>query len=1014
MFIPKKETDRIVAATEGRLQDVITENSSVARRGSGYVGTCPSCGEQGKFSFSPAKNIFNCWSCGFKGNSPVSFWMRQGKTFPETIRLLADQFNMIIDMPEDKAPAVKKEGHSYCRKMLADSGLTAKDVQSKVFKSDENKTATVSRTFKAGTINSRNEIIAGDDVIIEYFDLEGRPVQFEQVRKGQPTGVIKDYFRVRWQHPDEHLDRNGRPYKYKSPAGSGSFVYIPQRIRDIYTAGKKITRLFIQEGEKKAEKACKHDVPSVAISGIHNLSRNGRLHEDLVKLIVACEVKEIVLLFDSDIYDLSRNISINDRADMRPRSFFTAAKNFKEYCVQLRNSRGVHLEIYIGHVQPNAKKEKGIDDLLAGSLATKENLLKEDIDTLINNRDLKGEYVQLHKITSWSDSKIMDLWSLNNSTDFAMRHKSVLSQLPEFRIDRYRWRFNDKGEVESAQPVEHDEQYWEEVVKLDRDGNVSKREYKFRYERCFRFLQNRGFGRFRLPSADYNYIRTEHPFVETIPHHEDIRDFVKEFTREIANEEVLEMLHRGGPQFLGPEKLSNLKVVEPAFEEPRRTSQLFYFKNNFWEVTKNGIKEKDYTSITHQIWRDQQHDIDAKRTKRLIKIDRDEDGNFTYELTPTGARCDYLQFLINSSNFTWRKEGKSGETITEKELQENNTHLVSKLCALGYMMMSAKDKSVARAVVAMDGRQSEVGDSNGRSGKSLMGNLLEEVKPTVYINGKYKDIEGDGFLWDEVTIKTQVVFIDDVRTNFSLEFLFANITGNWAVNYKGGRRATFPFARSPKIYLTTNHALNGEGSSFSDRQWQIAFSDFYNDSHKPIDDFGTLFFDDWDFDQWNLVWNMLAEAVQLYLRFGVVEAPGERIHQRQMRQYMGENFLAWADEHFSNESSLNVPIPRKDLYDAFLEYSPEQRRWTTPTKFKKKIRKYCEWKGYLFNPHMCDPDSGLAMRTDRDGRPDLDHKSNGIEYFMIGTPDKFAAVAALYGNIDEEGLPFTPNEEPEF
>lgn len=1011
MYINEKDKNRILQAADGRLLDVITKNTAVARRGSSYTGKCPKCGDEKKFTFTEKKNIFKCWACGFGGNSPVSFWMNQDKTYPETLKLLAEQFNIDIQNEEPKKPG--KSGVSYCQRMLAESGLTDKDVQSKVFIKDENKTVTVSRTFRAGTINSRNEIIDGDDVIIEYFDLEGSPVTYEQMRKGQSTGKTKDYFRVRWQFPEEHLDRNGKPFKYKSPAGSGSFVYIPQHIRQIYKDKKEIPRLFIQEGEKKAEKACKHGVPSVAISGIHNLGRNGRLHEDLVKLIAACKVQEIVLLFDADVYDLSRNIGINDYADQRPRSFFTAAKNFKEYCVQLRNSRAIYLEIFIGHVRPNEFKEKGIDDLLAGSLKGKEDEITKDIDTLINERDYTGTYLQLHKITSWSDAKIMDLWSLNNSTDFAMRHKALLSQLPEFRIGRYRWRFNDKGEVESAQPIEHDEQYWEEIIKKDRNGEYLSTDYKFRYERCFRFLQNRGFGRFRLPSQDYNYIRVEHPFVETVHQHEEIRDFVKAFTREIANEDVLEMLHRGGPQFLGPEKLSNLQIIEPNFEEPRRDVQLFYFKDKFWEISETGISEKEYSSITHQIWRDQQHDIAAQRTKPLIDVTyNEEEDYYSYKLSSDGHKCDYLQFLINTSNFTWRKEKNNPDEVTPRELQENNTHLISKLCALGYMMMSAKDKSVSKAVVAMDGKQSEVGDSNGRSGKSLLGNLLEEVKPTVYINGKYKDIEGDNFLWDEVTVKTQVVFIDDVRTNFSLEFLFANITGNWAVNYKGGRRATFPFSRSPKIYLTTNHALNGEGSSYSDRQWQIAFSDFYNDNHKPIDDFGTLFFDDWDFEQWNLVWNLLAEAVQLYLRFGVVEAPGERIAQRKMRQFMGENFLAWAEEYFSDDDHLNDRIQRKALYDSFLEYSPDERKYTKPTTFKKKIRKYCQWKGYLFNPHKCDPVSGIPYKTDNDGRPDYDDKSSGIEYFMIGTPDEWQAAAQRL--IDNEQLPFTPNENLEF
>jgi hypothetical protein len=174
--------------------------------------------------------------------------MKQGKTYPEALQALADQFNVYVSEPE---PPVKKPSQkvSYCKRMLAEIGLTPADVQSKVYVRDENRTVTVSPTFRSGTVNSRNEIVDGDDVIIEYYNIEGEQVIYEQVLKGKSTGKMLPYFRVRWQFPDEHLDRNGKPYKYKSPAGSGSFVYIPERIREMYREKQPIQRLFIQEGE---------------------------------------------------------------------------------------------------------------------------------------------------------------------------------------------------------------------------------------------------------------------------------------------------------------------------------------------------------------------------------------------------------------------------------------------------------------------------------------------------------------------------------------------------------------------------------------------------------------------------------------------------------------------------------------------------------------------------------------------------------------------------------------------
>ena len=49
--------------------------------------------------------------------------------------------------------------------------------------------------------------------------------------------------------------------KYRTPYGAPAFIYYPQKIRELYQKQVPIKRLFIQEGEKKAEKATKHGIP---------------------------------------------------------------------------------------------------------------------------------------------------------------------------------------------------------------------------------------------------------------------------------------------------------------------------------------------------------------------------------------------------------------------------------------------------------------------------------------------------------------------------------------------------------------------------------------------------------------------------------------------------------------------------------------------------------------------------------------------------------------------------------
>lgn len=1014
MYYTEKDIERIKAASEGRLLDIVQDFRQLRRSGVSYVCDCPHCGASRKFSLHPEKEVFGCFSCReVQGVGALSYLMTvERKDFLSALEYLATRFNVLLD---DKPQPVKKplkpmkkksraakgmDTESFCARMLAASGLTFEDVTAKVYRSDDTTSVFELRTFRPGSIDERGNIIKGDDVIIEYYDLDGNPVTYyRKDNKQRQLGEKKEYFRVRWQYPDSHLDKEGKPFKYKSPPGSGTPIYIPERLRRMFKDGVQIPRLYIQEGEKKAEAACKHGIPSIAVSGIQNLGYNGSLPEDVVRIIQKCRVTEVAFIFDSDWDDISTNIRINDQVEKRPRNFFYAARNFKEYMRALKN-RNIYVEIFVGHILKNPAGDKGLDDLLAGTLAGNEAELAKDIEFACNEKKGLGQYVEMFKVTTWTDHKLQELWCLHSHEAFAARHKDILANLPEFVFGRYRFKFDESGNIVLAQPFDDDEKFWNEVEKCDRAGNT-RTEYEFCYVNSQNFLQNRGFGRLRRLDKTYQFIHLDPPVVRPIEA-SDARDYLFQFARHYCKKEVNEMLIKGVSQYVGPDKLSLLSFIEPNFIKPNRESQYFYFDKNSWRIDKDNVQEIGYESISHHIWEEQRKPTPAKYLgKPLIRF-KEEDGQYSYTITQEGKGCHFLQFLVNASNFTWRK---SPEEITEEEENENRIHLLSKLCAIGYMAMEAKDNNVARAVIGMDGKQSEVGESNGRSGKSLIGELMRNVIPTTYIPGKKSDIFNDQFIWNDVQENTKLVFIDDVLINFNFEFLFPNITGDWTINYKGGRRITIPFAKSAKIYIATNHAIRGAGSSFTDRQWLLAFSDFYNDGHKPVDDFGTLFFSEWDYDQWNLTWNLLATCIQLYLNFGVIQAPGERLEMRKLRQEITEPLIAWADEYFSSAEHLNVRIPKKELWDAFCTYDPTQHKYFTPTSFKKKLVMYCTWKGYIFNPQKYDRITGKPSQFDKDGRPIIDDKAGGIEYVTFGTSE-FDAPEKDNDNGSSTGLPF--------
>lgn len=494
-YVPDDDAKKILDQTENRLVEVISEFVTLHKAGSSMQGNCPLCGGK-KFEINPAKSVFKCFNCnGLSGKKPIDFLMKaEHMTYPDALVYLAKHIGYIIPEQEPKKkPAPKKTSSkkedSFCARMLAASGLTEKDVLASVFHKDANKTCMKWQTFRKGTMDSRGNIdTSGDDAIIEYYDLDGYPVSYFVLdNKRQPTDKRKNYCRVRYQFPEEHPDKEGKPAKYRTPYGGGTHIYIPERLREAFKEGRQIDMLFIQEGEKKAEKACKHGMMSVAISGIQNIGQQGRLPEDLIRIIQGCQVKEVCFLLDSDWNDISANIKINDQVEKRPRNFFYAVRNFKDYCRSLK-SRQIFVEIYFGHVNKNEVDDKGIDDLLTNSLKGKEDQILKDLHDLQCNKDLTGKYLTLYKITTLTDHKIEEFWHLNNPASFAKAHKDILKNLPEFRIGKHAWKFDGNGEFVSAQPLESDEQYWEAIERETRKGDTYT-VYQFNYARCFRFLQ---------------------------------------------------------------------------------------------------------------------------------------------------------------------------------------------------------------------------------------------------------------------------------------------------------------------------------------------------------------------------------------------------------------------------------------------------------------------------------------------------------------------------------------------
>lgn len=974
-YIDPDIVDQVKAATD--LEEIVTSEVVMHKKGAALKGDCPKCGHK-KFDFSPKKAIYKCWNCDFGGTDAIKFLMEVKQwDFPTTIQFLADRAGIMIHNEKAAQPLPqKKRRHNFRNLQLNTSGLTDKDQKLMIIKDDD--TEVEIDRYTSGTVSRKFDILPqGDDMILHYVGLDRKLIRYKSKNNRNP----KPYIRVRYQFPSQHLSKDKRPMKYQSPFDSGNHLWLPNALIRKFDAGGKISTLIVCEGEKKADKLMKHEIPAVAISGIHNFNPSGEMVIQFEQMIKKFELKNIIFLLDADWNEISAKAGKD--VSTRPKTFASAVKKFRSYFAAYAND-GLFIESYFGYHLDKSKK--GIDDLLIAHKGD-EAKIYDDLFKSILDREGKGDFFEIHKISTKSDYQIDQFWKLHNKTAFFNAHADQLKDIKVFKYRGIMHRVNESGEFEFSQKLMPYEQYWkEQAVKR---GGDEKMEYYFDYVNITIFLKNRGFGLYQSIKDEYKFIHVEQKIVkEVTPHY--IQHFVKEFTKDLEKKPVLELIYRGGEQYLGERKLANMDYKKPLFWEPEKECQYFFFKEVYWKITADNIEERPLSDLPFHVWQDQI--IDANPTlfdKQLTEIVRTDKG---IEVKGTGnyEECDIMNFFIRTSCFHWKKEQrliedaatgeaeyvdkKNPEQVTLEEMRQMHTHVASKMLAAGYVLCEYIDHANMKAIICVDEKESAIGQAEGGTGKSIWSLMFEYMIPTHVIDGKQSNLTNDQFIYDGVDEKTQCIVFDDCRVNLDFEFFFSQITRGLTVNSKGEKK----FKTGPKkMVFNTNNMINGTGNSFERRQYTLVFSDWYNGHRTPKDDFGHLLFVEWDYDQWNLFYNFLACCVQSYLKYGLsIEVPRENVKNRKLRQFIGDDMLDWAELFFDPDGEfLNNEVEREYMQDDFYAKYPKQRIYSKPRIFKQKIKAYCEYAQLMFNPQQAGCESDRI-------------RSNNKEYFCIAN-EKF-------------------------
>lgn len=316
--------------------------------------------------------------------------------------------------------------------------------------------------------------------------------------------------------------------------------------------------------------------------------------------------------------------------------------------------------------------------------------------------------------------------------------------------------------------------------------------------------------------------------------------------------------------FLRPDKLAWLEDYQIKFNRDDLNTAYFYYRNCMLKVTADNIEVCDYTTtMDSYIWADQ-------------IIDRD------FELLPKDQipYSEYWDFIRLIS---------TGDQMTEENIRNFDS-----ICnTIGFLLHGYKDKSNPKAVIITDEIISDT--AQGGVGKGIFIQGISHIKRTVKFDGKLWSWTKP-FLYQRVTLATQVLAWEDVLKNFNFEKLFSLITDGIEIEKKNKDSYYIDYADAPKVMITSNYVISGHGDSQERRKHEIELKRFFHKDYKPVQYFKHNLFDGWDAKQWQLFDNFMMYCVAQYLDVGLLPSTNNTLRYKKLINTVPEEVMQWIKE----------------------------------------------------------------------------------------------------------------------
>lgn len=272
--------------------------------------------------------------------------------------------------------------------------------------------------------------------------------------------------------------------------------------------------------------------------------------------------------------------------------------------------------------------------------------------------------------------------------------------------------------------------------------------------------------------------------------------------------------------------------------------------------------------------------------------------------------------------------------------------LNSLITIIGYLLHNYKNPANSKAVILMD--EDHGIRANGGTGKGILLKALGYIRNTVPEDGKLFKVKGQ-FSFSRVDWGTRILGIDDVPEDFDFERVFPLITEGVIVERKYQNKFKIPFKESPKVIITTNYTVMGDGQSHDRRKIEFELSGYFKADHTPEDKYDHLLFFEWNSEEWTAFYAAMMNFVKEYLEKGIIKPASLNVYFRRLRQTVGLDFVNFLIENVD----IGVKYDKKVIFDKFNSKFP-----SLAIENQKSFTLYLKYYAIGFNYEINESHSG--------------------------------------------------------